>query len=203
MSTMNQASKKQPWYKHVGGKNRSESGLLVRTGEHEAFSDLGTPLTPRSVSIGTPTSPDGPGRSMQQVLNCFMAAFVGRLPFIFWPEALMLKPPQVLLGHEGHQYRRAANGLLHMVNELRAVGADVLLDLPTVVVCGQQSAGKSSVVEVSNESGCLLVGQTRNFCRDLAAQHPQRQRTVGLATCICFAMYSSLPWSWHLCCYCY
>jgi len=29
-----------------------------------------------------------------------------------------------------------------------AVGADVSLELPTIVVCGQQSAGKSSVVEV-------------------------------------------------------
>lgn len=27
-------------------------------------------------------------------------------------------------------------------------GADVSLELPTIVVCGQQSAGKSSVVEV-------------------------------------------------------
>jgi hypothetical protein len=122
---MNQFPKKQPWYKHVAGKNRSESGVYLKTGEHENFSDLGTPLTPRSVAVATPTSPDGPPRSMQQVL----------------------------LGHEGHQYRRAANGLLHMVNELRAVGADVLLDLPTVVVCGQQSAGKSSVVEVSRSIG--------------------------------------------------
>jgi hypothetical protein len=47
------------------------------------------------------------------------------------------------------QYSRLAGKMISMVNELRATGADVALELPTIVVCGQQSAGKSSVVEVS------------------------------------------------------
>jgi hypothetical protein len=46
------------------------------------------------------------------------------------------------------QYSRLAGKMISMVNELRATGADVALELPTIVVCGQQSAGKSSVVEV-------------------------------------------------------
>ncbi|WIA20977.1 hypothetical protein OEZ85_005314 [Tetradesmus obliquus] len=45
------------------------------------------------------------------------------------------------------QYSRLAGKMISMVNELRATGADVALELPTIVVCGQQSAGKSSVVE--------------------------------------------------------
>lgn len=51
-----------------------------------------------------------------------------------------------------HQYSRLAGKMISMVNELRATGADVALELPTIVVCGQQSAGKSSVVEVSSAS---------------------------------------------------
>jgi hypothetical protein len=45
-------------------------------------------------------------------------------------------------------YARLASRMIAMVNELRSSGVDVALELPTVIVCGQQSAGKSSVVEV-------------------------------------------------------
>jgi hypothetical protein len=55
------------------------------------------------------------------------------------------------------QYSRLAGKMISMVNELRATGADVALELPTIVVCGQQSAGKSSVVEVR----CSFILQQR------------------------------------------
>lgn len=58
-------------------------------------------------------------------------------------------------GESGH-YQSMASKLIDMVNDLRAAGADVALDLPTIVVCGQQSAGKSSVVEVGRCPCSLL-----------------------------------------------
>lgn len=57
-------------------------------------------------------------------------------------------PHALQLGLEGAAYKEASSSLLERVYELRAGGADLVLDLPMVVVCGQQSAGKSSVVEV-------------------------------------------------------
>ena len=37
--------------------------------------------------------------------------------------------------------------LIALVNKLRSIGAHLSLDLPTIVLCGQQSSGKSSVSE--------------------------------------------------------
>jgi hypothetical protein len=45
------------------------------------------------------------------------------------------------------RYQQLASKLVNMVNMMRAAGAQFTLDLPTVVVCGNQSAGKSSLVE--------------------------------------------------------
>ncbi|KAH7883417.1 P-loop containing nucleoside triphosphate hydrolase protein, partial [Phlebopus sp. FC_14] len=44
-------------------------------------------------------------------------------------------------------YARMRKELMQLINDLRSMGADVLIDLPTVVVIGGQSAGKSSLVE--------------------------------------------------------
>ncbi|KAJ1570046.1 hypothetical protein HK096_004459, partial [Nowakowskiella sp. JEL0078] len=53
--------------------------------------------------------------------------------------------PSFLL--ENSSYRSRAKRLLKLVNELRDAGAAIDLDLPTVVVAGNQSAGKSSLLE--------------------------------------------------------
>ncbi|KAJ3251282.1 hypothetical protein HK103_002552 [Boothiomyces macroporosus] len=44
-------------------------------------------------------------------------------------------------------YAERASKLVQLVNQLRDVGAQVDLDLPTIVVCGNQSVGKSSIIE--------------------------------------------------------
>ncbi|KAL2911333.1 hypothetical protein HK105_209197, partial [Polyrhizophydium stewartii] len=47
----------------------------------------------------------------------------------------------------GGAYARRARRLLELVNALRGAGAHMDIDLPTVVVCGNQSVGKSSLIE--------------------------------------------------------
>jgi hypothetical protein len=37
--------------------------------------------------------------------------------------------------------------LLNAIDDLRSLGVDKYVDLPTILVCGEQSAGKSSVLE--------------------------------------------------------
>ncbi|KAJ3044369.1 hypothetical protein HDV00_002261 [Rhizophlyctis rosea] len=44
-------------------------------------------------------------------------------------------------------YAERARRLMRMVNSMRDAGAHMDLDLPTIVVCGNQSVGKSSVLE--------------------------------------------------------
>jgi hypothetical protein len=44
-------------------------------------------------------------------------------------------------------YQKKAEELIKLINSLRETGTHFVLDLPTVCVCGNQSAGKSSVME--------------------------------------------------------
>jgi GTP1/Obg family GTP-binding protein len=44
-------------------------------------------------------------------------------------------------------YTEKARKLVALVNHLRDAGAQYSLDLPCMVVCGNQSAGKSSLLE--------------------------------------------------------
>ncbi|KAJ8322555.1 hypothetical protein O5D80_008660 [Batrachochytrium dendrobatidis] len=44
-------------------------------------------------------------------------------------------------------YSRRSCKLVHLINDLRDAGAHIELSLPTLVVCGNQSVGKSSLVE--------------------------------------------------------
>lgn len=48
---------------------------------------------------------------------------------------------------EDTDYARHARELNRLVNQMRDAGAQFELDLPTIVVCGNQSAGKSSLLE--------------------------------------------------------
>ncbi|KIJ12488.1 hypothetical protein PAXINDRAFT_171173 [Paxillus involutus ATCC 200175] len=45
------------------------------------------------------------------------------------------------------EYARRGKELMRLINDLRSMGADTMIDLPTIVVIGGQSAGKSSLVE--------------------------------------------------------
>lgn len=51
---------------------------------------------------------------------------------------------------EAYTTRRSA--LINLINVLRSKGASFNLDVPTIVVCGSQSAGKSSVIEAICEA---------------------------------------------------
>ncbi|KAG9301962.1 hypothetical protein G9A89_021006 [Geosiphon pyriformis] len=53
-------------------------------------------------------------------------------------------PPKTL---EDTQYAKKANHYIEILNSLRRLGAHHAVDLPTVVFCGNQSAGKSSLLE--------------------------------------------------------
>jgi interferon-induced GTP-binding protein Mx1 len=44
-------------------------------------------------------------------------------------------------------YEEATSSMLAVIDDMRAVGAQHFVELPTIVVCGNQSAGKSSLLE--------------------------------------------------------
>jgi len=50
-----------------------------------------------------------------------------------------------LLGESS--YAKSAVKYIEILNKLRRMGAQSTVDLPTVVFCGNQSAGKSSLLE--------------------------------------------------------
>ncbi|CAG8828743.1 18910_t:CDS:2, partial [Dentiscutata erythropus] len=45
------------------------------------------------------------------------------------------------------QYAKKASHYINILNDLRRIGAHSAVDLPTIVFCGNQSAGKSSLLE--------------------------------------------------------
>ncbi|KAF8839203.1 hypothetical protein BDN67DRAFT_906031 [Paxillus ammoniavirescens] len=45
------------------------------------------------------------------------------------------------------EYARRGKELMRLINDLRSMGAETMIDLPSIVVIGGQSAGKSSLVE--------------------------------------------------------
>ncbi|KAF9220693.1 hypothetical protein BS17DRAFT_882330 [Gyrodon lividus] len=45
------------------------------------------------------------------------------------------------------EYARRGKELMQLINDLRSMGADTMMDLPSIIVIGGQSAGKSSLVE--------------------------------------------------------
>ncbi len=51
------------------------------------------------------------------------------------------------------------SGVIQIINNLRAVGAQMEVDLPSIVLCGQQSCGKSSLTEA-----ICGVPMPRNVC---------------------------------------
>lgn len=53
---------------------------------------------------------------------------------------------QSSLGIAG-EYEQATSRMLAVVDAMRAVGAQHIVELPTIVVCGNQSAGNSSLLE--------------------------------------------------------
>ncbi|CAG8799284.1 30258_t:CDS:2, partial [Racocetra persica] len=44
-------------------------------------------------------------------------------------------------------YTKKASSYVNIINELRRIGTDSTVSLPTIVFCGNQSAGKSSLIE--------------------------------------------------------
>ena len=51
------------------------------------------------------------------------------------------------------------SGVIQIINNLRAVGAQMEVDLPSIALCGQQSCGKSSLTEA-----ICGVAMPRNVC---------------------------------------
>jgi GTP1/Obg family GTP-binding protein len=51
------------------------------------------------------------------------------------------------LSFDQTQYKEKSRKLVALVNQLRDAGAQATFTVPTLVVCGNQSAGKSSLLE--------------------------------------------------------
>lgn len=164
---------------HFGISRGSEAGSENNaplskhpTAAHSAHAAGALHVTPRSAlasPCGKPNRYSEEEDSDKQHMQ-IPAVVMGRLqPAQAPPPAAATVPPPVPVNADGsqQQYSRLANKMITMVNELRATGADVALELPTIVVCGQQSAGKSSVVEVSTTTSyypSMLEGNTHQ-CR--------------------------------------
>ncbi|KAG2365973.1 P-loop containing nucleoside triphosphate hydrolase protein [Suillus spraguei] len=67
------------------------------------------------------------------------------------PDAISLpgsvSPPDTGVDISSTDYARRRRELMKMMSDLKSMGAETLIDLPSVVVIGGQSAGKSSLVE--------------------------------------------------------
>ncbi|KAL5530980.1 hypothetical protein ACEPAG_3856 [Sanghuangporus baumii] len=61
----------------------------------------------------------------------------------------------------GHPYARKVQALIQLINDLRAHGAQADVDLPRIVVIGNQSAGKSSLVEAMTK---ITVPRSQGTC---------------------------------------
>lgn len=147
---------------HFGTSRISEAGSENNaplskhpTAAHSAHSAgaLHVHATPRSALVspcGKPPRYSDESEDSDKQMQ-IPAVVMGRLQpaQVVMPSAASPNPtaPALVDGSQQH-YSRLASKMITMVNELRATGADVALELPTIVVCGQQSAGKSSVVEV-------------------------------------------------------
>ncbi|KAG9311765.1 P-loop containing nucleoside triphosphate hydrolase protein [Chiua virens] len=62
----------------------------------------------------------------------------------------MQTPPDDIWGDldlSSTEYARKRRELMQLINDLRSLGADTMISLPSIVVIGSQSAGKSSLVE--------------------------------------------------------
>lgn len=63
------------------------------------------------------------------------------------PHLLVTKMASCTLSFDQTQYKEKSRKLVTLVNQLRDVGAQASFTVPTLVVCGNQSAGKSSLLE--------------------------------------------------------
>ncbi|KAH9965473.1 P-loop containing nucleoside triphosphate hydrolase protein [Russula dissimulans] len=81
------------------------------------------------------------------------------------------------VGLSDPQYTARKRKMLDVVNRLRAIGANIELDIPVIVVLGNQSAGKSSLIEAI--SGITL---------------PRASGTCTRCPTECLLTHSSEPW---------
>ncbi|KAI8819361.1 P-loop containing nucleoside triphosphate hydrolase protein [Fimicolochytrium jonesii] len=133
----------------------SKHTSTLSTASSRSGSPLRNTVVPPSVVLPyipsyTPTPPPAISRNMSTATysNGVKAEFPGRT------EAKTgYSPPQDTQGLsadsflEASAYAARARRLVKMVNVMRDAGAHMDLDLPTIVVCGNQSVGKSSVLE--------------------------------------------------------
>lgn len=69
--------------------------------------------------------------------------------------------------------------LLNLINKVRDLGISFLLDLPTIVFCGKQSAGKSSLIEA-------MSGVTLPRAAGTCTRVPIELRLTNSKSLICF-----------------
>jgi Dynamin family len=70
--------------------------------------------------------------------------------------------------------------LMNLVDRLRRAGLNTLLQLPQIVVCGDQSSGKSSVLEAITE---IPFPRKENLCTRFATEIIMRRESESSISC--------------------
>ncbi|KAF4763328.1 hypothetical protein HAV15_000792 [Penicillium sp. str.  len=88
------------------------------------------------------------------------------------------------------QLQTQQSELLDKIDELRAIGVGGLVELPQIIVCGNQSSGKSSVLEAISR---VRFPPKSNICTRFATKEEQEQQKLRAFNSESFSSSGDLP----------